>query len=161
MSKVLERQHIHSKTQSDPSDSLNPVGSPQLLSRARKPPLFTHPCRGTIEAVSSPRVSKNYFPFHFRFLCSHIFFLHILSFLSLIILATNKSGFPILNQTIPGFSGAIGIWYWQILACSLRGCADQAKPAASTLLAFLTTSVQRFEGRTAGPFSLILVSGHL
>lgn len=129
---------------------LNPASSRQLLSRARKLLRLAFLCQKRIGVVSSPRVSKSYFPFQFLFLCSDIFFLHVLSFLLLIIWATNKSGLPVSNQIISGFSGAAGIWYWQILACSLGGCTDQGRPAASTLLALPTTSVQRFGGsRTA------------
>lgn len=121
---------------------------------------LTCPCQGMIGVASSPWVSENYFPFQYLFLCSDSFS-HVLSFLLLIIWATNKSGFPVPDPIISGCSGAAGIWYWQILACSLGDCADQARPAASMLLAFPATSVQRFEGGKATQLCLILVSGHL
>lgn len=52
----------------------------------------------------------------------------------IIILATNKSGFPLSNQIIPAVLDLAGIWCRQILACSLWRCADQARPDAQMLL---------------------------
>lgn len=79
----------------------------------------------------------------------------------IIILATNKSGFPLSNQIIPAVLDLAGIWCRQILACSLWRCADQARPDAQMLLFcnHICAEVWRWESRFQQ--CLILVSGAL